>query len=265
MLDLWLTDYYASSDFFEKTPTYDPTTMSSTCLFPSSICAAANFDVRTFIIAIWSTIQISWTSIVLSSHLYQISRNITTFEISNLGRYGHMGPRGLSAAAQEGFMAEHMHNNPQPSSQIGVTTPASSVSPSGHVHGPECRHGHSHNPLKLCAALVGKLLPNTLLAIVGLDLYTRGRGAEGMARAAADKDKGTNPFDVGFIRNCTDFWTRGKTLQVDYERLYDIPPEGFPALISKRKRMRVEQKEAGDNVRSRGSGYEMLSQSNEEV
>lgn len=257
------------ADFFAKTPVYDPETMSTTCLFPSSICAAANFDVRTFVVTIWATIQISWTSIVLASHLYQITRNITTYELSNLGRYGHMGSRGISAAAQEGFMAEHQHATAASQNAAnGDATAPGAPTPGGHVHGPACNHGrghgHTHNPLKICAGLIGRLLPNTLLAIVGLDLYTRGGGAEGIVRATTDKGKGTNPFDVGIIRNCTDFWTRGKTLQVDYEKLYELPNEGFPALLAKRRKMKESQKEAGSLVRNRGSGYEMLNQSSGE-
>lgn len=178
-----------------------------------------------------------------------------------------MGSRGISAAAQEGFMAEHQHST-TPSSSLQATpggqNPGGAATPAGHVHGPACNHGrghHTHNPLKICAGILGRLLPNTLLAIVGLDLYTRGGGAEGMLRANNEKDKGTNPFDVGIIRNCTDFWTRGKTLGVDYEKLFDLPPEGYPALIAKRKRMKESQKESDGVLRSRGSGYEMLNQS----
>jgi hypothetical protein len=258
------------SDFSAKTPNYDPETMSTTCLFPSSICAAANFDVRTFVVTIWATIQISWTAIVLATHLYQITRNITTYELSNLGRYGHMGSRGISAAAQEGFMAGHAHAA-APSAD-GMATGSTS---GGHVHGPACNHGqghgHTHNPLKICAGLIGRILPKTLLAIVGLDLYTRGGGAEGIMRANEEKNKGTNPFDIGIFQNCTDFWNRGKTLGVDYESLYDLPPEGFIKSIAKRKRMNIGQKNDNGNssnggmMRSGGSGYEMLSQSGEEV
>lgn len=182
-----------------------------------------------------------------------------------------MGSRGISAAAQEGFMAEHQHATAQ-ASAAGADA-AGGVPPGaggGHVHGPACNHGrghhHTHNPLKICAGILGRLLPSTLLAIVGLDLYTRGGGAEGMVRANNEKNKGTNPFDVGIIRNCTDFWTRGKTLGVDYEKLYDLPSEGYPALIAKRKRMKESQKESDTVLRSRGSGYEMLNQNaNEEV
>lgn len=198
--------------------------MISSCLLPSPICAASHFDTKTFVVTVWATIQITWTTIVLASQLYQMSKGITTYEVSNLGRYGHLGTRGLSASAQEGFMATHVHNHGQPgdvtlettTSSASATAAAGQQPGSGHVHGPQCRHGHahnhSHNPLKICLALVGKVVPNTLLAIVGLDLYTRGRGAEGMAKAA-EKGGGNNPFDVGLVRNCTDFWNRGKTCE----------------------------------------------------
>ena len=135
----------------------------------------------------------------------------------------------------------------------------------------------------MCAAVVGKLLPGTLLAIVGLDLYTKGKGAEGMAKAA-EKGGGGNPFDVGLMRNCTDFWTRGKTREffkelqfvlsvllkraflvfelwsglvgVNYEAVWDIPPEGYRSVIAARRRSLASQKEAHSG--RRGAGYEML-------
>ena len=157
---------------------------------------------------------------MIASHTYQITKNITTYEVSNLGRFGHMGTRGLSASAQEGFMAEHAHAQSTTSGSATPADPEQSGAESGHVHGPACRHGHSHshggghrhsnNPLKVCSAICTKCMPSTLLAIVGLDLYTKGRGAEGMARAAQD-GPGANPFDVGLMGNCTDFWTRGRT------------------------------------------------------
>lgn len=140
-----------------------------------------------------------------------MSKNITTFELSNLGRYGHMGTRGLSASAQEGFMASHAHSHPHTAPGGETEGSQAAAGGAGHVHGPACKHGHhSRNPLKICAALVGRVVPNTLLAIVGLDLYTKGRGAEGIAKAAKPGNGG-NPFDVGMIKNCTDFWTTGRT------------------------------------------------------
>lgn len=186
---------------------------------------------------LWATLQITWTTLVIGSHVYQICRGITTFEVSNLGRYGHMASRGLSAASQEGFMAAHAASHAH-ANRSGSTP---------HTH------QHTHNPLKLCARACGRILPGTLLAIVGLDLYTKGRGAEGMVKAA--EKSGANPFDVGLMRNCTDFWTRGRTLGVEYEKLYDLPPEGFRAVIAQRKRM---QKEAGSARQGGGGGYEML-------
>ena len=171
-----------------------------------------------------------------------------------------MGSRGLSASAQEGFMAAHAHAH---ASEAPVPENPDHGTP-GHVHGRACKHdhGHSHsrNPIKLCAKLCNKMLPGTLLAIVGLDLYTKGKGAEGMARAA-EKGGGGNPFDVGLMRNCTDFWTRGRTLGVDYQQIYDLPPEGYRSVIAQRRRNEGQAAAA----RKRGGGYEMLRSTNEDV
>lgn len=274
-------DYLSYQYFAAETPEVSAAAISN-CLMPGPICAASHFDTRTFAVMLWATVQISWTTIVLASQLYQMSRGITTFEVSNLGRYGHLGSRGLSASAQEGYMADHAHSHgggaAAEDAGTSPTTPASgqasASTESGHVHGPQCRHGHSHahahshNPLKLCSALVSKCVPNALLAIVGLDLYTRGRGAEGMAKAA-EKGGGNNPFDVGLVRNCTDFWTRGKTLGVDYQTLWEVPPEGFRAILIQRKRALADQAQTHASSRKRGGassgGYEMLRTSLEEV
>lgn len=32
---------------------------------------------------------------------------------------------------------------------------------------------------------------------------------------------------MGLVRNCQDFWTRGRELGVRYEELYDVPVGGF--------------------------------------
>jgi palmitoyltransferase len=57
-----------------------------------------------------------------------------------------------------------------------------------------------------------------VLSVVGLDLYTRGRGGAGLARART----AANPFDHGTTANCLDFWTRGAELAIDYTQLYDV-------------------------------------------
>lgn len=88
---------------------------------------------------------------------------------------------------------------------------------------PERNHQHT--------SCVEKIVPAGLLSALGLDLYTKGRAVDGITVcadshrwsvltyvqvASSNAGKRANPFDLGFIRNCSDFWTRGRTLGVDY-------------------------------------------------
>jgi len=62
-----------------------------------------------FSVAVWSTLQLIWTIVLLVSQLVQIARQMTTLEVSNLGRYGYMGARGSSLATQMGHR-HHSHS-----------------------------------------------------------------------------------------------------------------------------------------------------------
>jgi hypothetical protein len=185
------------ADFMQKTPT-TPVQASDMCLFPTPICAAAQFDTFHFTLVIWASLQLTWTCIVLAGQAYQVTRQLTTYELSNLGRYGYMGGRG---AQNLGSQANH------PATRLAEELPSG--------HRDSCQHhgGHKH---KRKAALVSKIVPAGLLTILGLDLYTKGKAAEGIQLASSSESKGSNPFDFGVWRNCTDFWTRGRTLGVEY-------------------------------------------------
>lgn len=127
-------------------------------------------------------------------------------------------------------------------------------------------HRHSHS---MCAGCGSGFLMNLL----GFDRFTRGKAADGLARAA----KAPNPFDLGFVGNCQDFWTKGRELGVEYERLYDVPPEGFAEAKRRRQREEGEDPHGGEGGRkslrksllmglglgrsgSSRAGYEPLSQ-----
>jgi palmitoyltransferase ZDHHC13/17 len=73
---------------------------------------------------------------------------------------------------------------------------------------------------------------------VGIDRFTSGKAANGLARAG----HAANPFSVGIVSNCRDFWTRGRELGVEYDRLYEIPVEG---LREAKRREREEAEEIG--------------------
>jgi hypothetical protein len=126
---------------------------------------------------------------------------------------------------------------------------------------------HAHRHSGVCAGCGSGFLMNLL----GLDRFTKGKAVDGLARAG----KAANPFDLGLVGNCKDFWTAGRELGVEYERLYDVPPEGF--IEAKRRRAREDIEEGhGPGARkgirktlfmglgfgsgSRRAGYEPVSQ-----
>ncbi|KAJ1024832.1 hypothetical protein NDA16_002872 [Ustilago loliicola] len=203
-----------------------------------------------------SRLQLTWTVILLVAQGWQIMRQMTTLEVSNLGRFGFMGGKGgQSYAGQTNFIAQHsaQARGSQPGAghaaadrlqgiqkqqqlggengQIDVniggeedtigssSTTTTTATSAGHVH----PHGHSHSKLgmlkRVCSASGG-----WLLSIVGLDLYTRGKAGEGLKRAST----AANPFDHGLLANCKDFWSKGQDLAIDYTTLYDLPAEMSP-------------------------------------
>ncbi len=105
-----------------------------------------------------------------------------------------------------------------------------------------------------------------IMNLLGFDRFTKGKAVDGLARSS----KASNPFDLGMWGNCKDFWTAGRELGVEYDKLYDVPMEGFRE--AKRRRERDEeddgQKKSGRRSllglvmggRSSRGGYEPVSQ-----
>ena len=113
------------------------------------------------------------------------------------------------------------------SSQMGALQQVGGVSGID-TPGMESELGHKNHKSKGCCG------SGFLMHLLGLDRFTKGKATEGLARSR----KAHNPFDLGLIGNCKDFWTRGKELGVEYERVYDVPKEGF---LEARKRKEIEE------------------------
>ena len=148
---------------------------------------------------------------------------MTSLEVSNLGRYGFMGGRG--GASLSGQMSHHHHHHGRrhdtDNEDGSLAGNDSNSSGTGVVH----RHSG------ICAGCGSGFLMNLL----GFDRFTKGKAVDGLARAG----KASNPFDLGIVGNCKDFWTAGKELGVKYETLYDVPLEGFRE--AKRRNREVEE------------------------
>ncbi|KAG6890142.1 hypothetical protein C0995_011435 [Termitomyces sp. Mi166 len=202
--------------------------VSPTCVLPAELCTLTAYDTFLFSVAAWVTLQLSWTIVLLASQFWQIMRQMTTLEVSNLGRYGYMGGRGgQSLAGQMGHRHQHR-------SLSDTVVPGVDAEDTALVTGADTSHGHSvHRHSGLCAGCGSGFLMNLL----GFDRFTKGRAVDGLARAG----KASNPFDLGIVDNCKDFWTAGRELGVEYDKLYDVPIEGFRE--AKRRRDREDEDE----------------------
>lgn len=155
---------------------------------------------------------------------------MTTLEVSNLGRYGFMGGRGgASLSGQMGHRHQHRHDSVLP----GVDTEDTALVGTGDASSSTTGVVHRHSGW--CAGCGSGFLMNLL----GFDRFTKGKAVDGLARAG----KASNPFDLGIVGNCKDFWTAGKELGVEYEKLYDVPLEGFREW--KRRKEREEEEDGG--------------------
>jgi len=147
---------------------------------------------------------------------------MTTFEVSNLGRYGFMGGRGgQSLRDQSGAMRQAGNigagagmgaagDNGVPSEVGGTVGPDGNIvlppPPDGtydqhHEHGHGHGHGHGghhHHGVIGCCVMLGKAISGPLFKILGLDRFTKGKAMSGMARAG----RGQNPFDMGVVQVC---------------------------------------------------------------
>lgn len=184
---------------------------------------------------------------------------MTTLEVSNLGRYGFMGGRG--GASLSGQMGHRHHHRGSVLGVPGLDTEDTALAGSDMS---SASSGAVHRHSGMCAGCGSGFLMNLL----GFDRFTKGKAVDGLAMAG----KASNPFDLGVVGNCKDFWTAGRELGVEYEKLYDVPLEGFRE--AKRRREREEDDEGGRKPMRKGlfmgltlgrssssrSGYEPVSQ-----
>ncbi|KAF4568281.1 palmitoyltransferase akr1 [Pleurotus pulmonarius] len=220
VIGIILFDYLTYAFFSGISVSSSPADISPSCILPAELCAITAYDTFLVSVAMWATLQLSWTIVLLASQFWQIARQMTTLEVSNLGRYGFMGGRGGSSlSGQAGH--RHSHRGADTEDTALVSDAASS---------------HTHHHGAPCAGCGSGFLMNLL----GLDRFTKGKAVDGLARAS----KASNPFDLGLVGNCKDFWSAGRELGVEYEKLYDVPLEGFREAKRRREREDADEDRA---------------------
>lgn len=137
-----------------------------------------------------------------------------------------MGGRG--GASLSGQMSHHHHHGRRHDDNEDASLAGNDAGGSGNSSG---TGGVVHRHSGICAGCGSGFLMNLL----GFDRFTKGKAVDGLARAG----KASNPFDLGIVGNCKDFWTAGRELGVKYETLYDVPLEGFKE--KKRRDREVEE------------------------
>lgn len=169
-------------------------------LFPW-LCAAVSINGSLYYTAVWLLLTQIWVGILLAFQLYQISTQVTTFELVNLKRHGFMAGRpdaNMLGQGQAGYIkmqSEHLLAQGLSPYEVKLVL-----------------HGRSPVRRGFCGRILSS--GSSLLAIVGLDLYSRHSPATPRA---------PNPFDHGCLTNWMDFASRGKHDGIDYTRLYDVP------------------------------------------
>lgn len=161
-----------------------------------------------------------------------------------MGGRGALAAGGGGAGVQMGHRHHHQHQHQHAS---GSERGDEDSEAEGGVH----RHNHRHGSTFATITAPGTC-GGFLLNLLGLDRFTRGRAAHGLALASSSA-RARNPFDLGVVRNCKDFWTMGKEVGVEYGQLYDVPPEGF----EEAKRREMDRGEV-DHDASSGRGKGLL-------
>ena len=154
---------------------------------------------------------------LLCVQLYQISRGVTTVEVLNIRRHGHVGGRDDSRRVP---LADQVAS----AITTGSLDPESSgIDTDGQGPSPVTAHSHRHRGIT-----------KTLFKLLGVDQFVN-TAKDGFRGTKGKRRKKSNPFNGGVIGNCNDFWGKRDTnnlgegagqikgIAVDYYTLTDVP------------------------------------------
>ncbi|GAA5873224.1 hypothetical protein JCM8547_008606 [Rhodosporidiobolus lusitaniae] len=275
--------------FYERAPDLPPDA-SCPSLSPTVLCMATSYDSFALLVCLWASLQLTWTVVLLGVQVWQVAKQMTTLEVSNVSRWGYMGGKaGVSGAAQQGYVEKW--NAAQSTGALGGGGQAAAHDanagggsgdglegmaddPESLAHAPSTTRPTTPLPSSASSASLAAGARPTgsfafLLKLLGLDRFLSTSSSSSSARRRRVEDV-SNPFDVGLVGNCVDFWTRGGTLGVEYERVYDVPRGGWKRVVEERRRREREKRErergkmpslplAGEGGRPRGgAGYERV-------
>ncbi|GAA5881965.1 hypothetical protein JCM1840_002982 [Sporobolomyces johnsonii] len=237
--------------FYHRAPSLPSSPSDSpTCpVLPEAFCVASQYDTFALAVTAWAALQLSWTVILFAVQCWQVARQMTTLEVSNVGRYGYMGGKpGVSGFAQQGAVDKWAASRAQASRHA-----SNAADTAGDGDTPAADPlSLAHAPTRTSARPAGAF--KFLLKLLGLDRFLSSSSSPTRALAHSSAEVG-NPFDLGWRGNCVDFWTAGRELGVDYRSLWEVPEGGFGRVVRERKGREREAKGAHGRGRD---GYERV-------
>jgi hypothetical protein len=190
-------------------------------LLAEELCRIVNSDPYTLILVMWGTLQLTWVTMLLFVQLVQISRAMTTWENMRGAHHGH----GHGSKASEAITSALTTGT---TSRAGAQLGNSGLGPDPALLPTHAQGGHHHHHKEGCFAQWKKIL--------GIDTFveTALHGYEGSKNRPRRQ---RNPFSVGCIQNCKDFWCdpapifgkreNGEAVLggevVNYTMMYDTP------------------------------------------
>ncbi|KAI9490611.1 DHHC palmitoyltransferase-domain-containing protein [Zychaea mexicana] len=172
-----------------------------TCFLGETVCSYFLYDTWTIALAMWASLQLSWSICLLCVQTYQIAVATTTNESANAHRYTYMNQNDPSMMAQ---MA--VGGGVAGSDGPGTGGPSEGGHhPHGHGHAhAHGAQGHSHSGFCPC-----------------LQLFA---GARALHKQRSNRRPGMsrgNVFDQGCWTNCVEFWTDAQDSKFNWYELYD--------------------------------------------
>lgn len=272
-----LTFFYSTlADFYERAPDLPPESSpeySCPPLSPTFLCMATSYDSFALFVALWASLQLTWTVVLLGVQLWQVTKQLTTLEVSNVSRFGYLGGKpGVSGAAQQGYVAKWEASQGQAAQHAanlgggaGDGAENEADDPDSLAHAPSS--SRPTTPLASSSSAGARPTGSFafLLKLLGLDRFL---SSSSSSSRTPNRTVSTvsNPFSLSPSQNCLDFWTRGGELGVDYERVYEVPKGGWKRVVAERKRREREEKArgaggnkgGGGTVRREGGRYERV-------
>lgn len=156
-------------------------------ILAEELCRVVNSDPYTLLLVIWSTLQLTWVTMLMIVQLVQISRAMTTWE--NMRGASH----GQTSRASEAILSSLTTGT---TSRGGAQIGSAGMGPDPALPPTHAPGGHGHHHHAGCFDQWKKIL--------GVDTFVE-VATNGYEGSHHRQRRNRNPFSAGCLQNCKDF------------------------------------------------------------